>query len=125
MVSRMLKHLFMPSWLMWKFFPPAMLAEIETAIRESEMLHSGEIPDLVEGPPIGRKRILRQKITRRPEGLDGFAVLPRVGEPRGEFGQEIRCLRRITLGGFEVQLTGGIAVVSQPCDASADGAHVR
>ena len=48
MVSRMLKHLFMPSWLMWKFFPPAMLAEIETAIRESEMLHSGEIRFAIE-----------------------------------------------------------------------------
>ncbi len=48
MVGRMLKHLFMPSWLMWKYFPPALLAEIESAIRESEMLHSGEIRFAVE-----------------------------------------------------------------------------
>lgn len=48
MVSRMLKHLFMPSWQMWKHFPPAMLAEIETAIRESEIRHDGEIRFAVE-----------------------------------------------------------------------------
>lgn len=48
MVSRMLRHLFMPSWLMWKYFPPAMLAEIETAIRESEIRHHGEIRFAVE-----------------------------------------------------------------------------
>lgn len=48
MVGRMLKHLFMPAWRMWKHFPPAMLAEIETAIRESEIRHDGEIRFAVE-----------------------------------------------------------------------------
>ena len=48
MVSRLLKHLFTPSWLMWKYFPPALLAEIESAIRESETLHRGEIRFAVE-----------------------------------------------------------------------------
>lgn len=48
MVSRLLKHLFMPSWLMWKYFPPALLAEIESAIRESETSHRGEIRFAVE-----------------------------------------------------------------------------
>jgi uncharacterized membrane protein len=48
MVSRLLKHLFMPSWLMWKTFPPALLAEIESAIRESETSHRGEIRFAVE-----------------------------------------------------------------------------
>ncbi len=43
MVSRLLKHLFMPSWRLWKYFPPALLAEIESAIRESETSHRGEI----------------------------------------------------------------------------------
>jgi uncharacterized membrane protein len=48
MVNRMLKHLFMPSWLLWRYFPPALLAEIETAIRESEIQHHGEIRFAVE-----------------------------------------------------------------------------
>lgn len=48
MVSRLLKHLFMPSWRLWKYFPPALLAEIESAIRESEMSHHGEIRFAVE-----------------------------------------------------------------------------
>lgn len=48
MVSRMLKHLFMPSWLLWRYFPPALLAEIESAIRESETSHTGEIRFAVE-----------------------------------------------------------------------------
>jgi uncharacterized membrane protein len=33
---------------MWKTFPPALLAEIESAIRESETLHRGEIRFAVE-----------------------------------------------------------------------------
>jgi uncharacterized membrane protein len=48
MVSRLLKHLFMPSWRLWKYFPPALLGEIETAIRESETRHHGEIRFAVE-----------------------------------------------------------------------------
>lgn len=48
MVSRMLKHLFLPSWLMWKTFPPSMLTEIEAAIRESEIRHDGEIRFAIE-----------------------------------------------------------------------------
>ncbi len=44
----MLRHLFMPSWLLWRYFPPALLAEIETAIRESETRHHGEIRFAVE-----------------------------------------------------------------------------
>lgn len=48
MVRRLLKHLFVPSWRLWKHFPPALLAEIETAIRESETQHHGEIRFAVE-----------------------------------------------------------------------------
>ena len=38
----------MPAWLLWKYFPPALLAEIKSAIRESETQHSGEIRFAVE-----------------------------------------------------------------------------
>lgn len=48
MVKRLLKHLFMPPWLMRKYFPPTLLAEIEAAIRESEARHCGEIRFAVE-----------------------------------------------------------------------------
>lgn len=48
MVARLLKHLFMPAWLMRKYFPSRLLQEIESAIRESESLHRGEIRFAVE-----------------------------------------------------------------------------
>lgn len=48
MVGRLLKHLFMPSLMLWKYFPPALLAEIKSAIRESETQHYGEIRFAVE-----------------------------------------------------------------------------
>jgi uncharacterized membrane protein len=48
MVSRLLKHLFMPPWRLRKHFPASLLREIETAIRDSETLHSGEIRFAVE-----------------------------------------------------------------------------
>ena len=48
MVSRILKHLFMPPWLLHRNFPASLLSEIEAAIRESEKSHSGEIRFAVE-----------------------------------------------------------------------------
>lgn len=48
MVSRLLKHLFMPPWRLRKHFSAALLDEIEAAIRASEILHSGEIRFAVE-----------------------------------------------------------------------------
>ncbi len=73
MVGRMLKHLFMPSWLMWKTFPPALLAEIESAIRESETRHSGEIRFAVETSlPLSA---LWRGVSGRQAAIEAFAKL--------------------------------------------------
>jgi uncharacterized membrane protein len=83
MVSRLLKHLFMPSWLMWKSFPPALLAEIETAIRESETQHCGEIRFAVETslplPAIWRG------VSARQAAIEAFGKL-RVWDTEGNSG---------------------------------------
>jgi uncharacterized membrane protein len=49
MVSRFIKHLFMPPWRLHKNFPASLLGEIEAAVRESEKRHRGEIRFAVEG----------------------------------------------------------------------------
>jgi hypothetical protein len=45
---RILRHLFMPPWLVQRYFPRAAMARIERAISESEALHCGEIRFAVE-----------------------------------------------------------------------------
>ena len=41
--KRILKHLFAPQWIIHRAFPRATLKRIETAIRESETSHDGEL----------------------------------------------------------------------------------
>jgi uncharacterized membrane protein len=73
MVSRLLKHLFMPSLMLWKYFPPALLGEIRSAIRESEMLHHGEIRFAVETAlPVGA---LWKGMTGREAAIEAFTHL--------------------------------------------------
>ena len=48
MVKRLLRHLFALPWLLHRKFPAALLAEIETAIRDSEKNHNGEIRFAIE-----------------------------------------------------------------------------
>lgn len=48
MVKRLLRHLFALPWLLRRKFPAALLAEIETAIRDSEQHHNGEIRFAIE-----------------------------------------------------------------------------
>lgn len=48
MVNRMLRHLFMPPWMLGKRFPASLLGEIESAVRDSEKQHQGEIRFVVE-----------------------------------------------------------------------------
>ncbi len=48
MLSRTLKHLFYPPWLVRRCFPPETLSRIEAAIQASEQRHSGEIRFAVE-----------------------------------------------------------------------------
>lgn len=45
---RFLRHLFFTRWTTRRHFTPKVLAEIETAIRETEALHDGEIRFVVE-----------------------------------------------------------------------------
>jgi len=45
---RILRHLFMPNWLVKRYFPRHVLAGIERAIGESEAAHMGEIRFAVE-----------------------------------------------------------------------------
>ena len=47
-IRRWLRHLFMPPWAWRRAFPQATLDAIETAIRESEARHSGEIRFAIE-----------------------------------------------------------------------------
>ena len=46
--KRILKHLFAPHWIVYRAFPRAALKRIETAIRESETSHAGELRFAVE-----------------------------------------------------------------------------
>ncbi len=48
MVKRLFKHMFFPPLLLKKHFTRPLIEEIETAIRDSETWHSGEIRFVVE-----------------------------------------------------------------------------
>jgi hypothetical protein len=50
MVSRVLRHVFLPPWMAQRPFPRAALRAIEEAIRASERRHRGEIRFAAEGP---------------------------------------------------------------------------
>lgn len=45
---RILRHLFMPYWLVRRYFPRSVLADIERAISASELAHMGELRFAVE-----------------------------------------------------------------------------
>jgi TPM domain len=47
-VTRLLKHLFAPPWIVYRAFPRAALRRMEAAIRDSERSHSGELRFAVE-----------------------------------------------------------------------------
>jgi len=50
MVSRALKHAFLPPWVARRPFAPRVLRRIEQAIQSSERRHRGELRFAVEGP---------------------------------------------------------------------------
>jgi uncharacterized membrane protein len=55
MVTRVLKHLLLPAWLVQRPFPASALRRIEQAIKASERRHRGEVRFAVEGPlPMAR-----------------------------------------------------------------------
>ena len=47
-LKRTFKHLFAPDWLAYRAFPRATLKRIESAIRQSEAAHRGELRFVVE-----------------------------------------------------------------------------
>lgn len=47
-LRRVFRHLFAPDWLVYRAFPRTALKRMETAIRESEALHRGELRIAVE-----------------------------------------------------------------------------
>jgi uncharacterized membrane protein len=64
-LARILKHLFIPSWLAHRAFPAETLRKIEQAIKASERSHLGELRFVVEAAlPLrypGRKRSSRRR----------------------------------------------------------------
>jgi uncharacterized membrane protein len=73
MVSRLLRHLFTGPLLLHRRFPAALLAEIETAIRDSETRHNGEIRFAIETalPP---GAVLRRMMARQA-AIEAFSDL--------------------------------------------------
>lgn len=47
-MQRFIRHLLLPAWLLRRRFPPALLAEIESAVVAVERRHAGEIRFVVE-----------------------------------------------------------------------------
>lgn len=72
-MKRLLKHLFVPSWYARRAFTPALVAEIENAIRISEKSHRGELRFVVEG--VLDPKHVRDHVTPRARAIELFAQL--------------------------------------------------
>jgi len=72
-IGRTLKHLFYPGWWLRRHFPPAELQKIESAIKQSEARHSGEIRFAIESSlPL---KALWYDETVRERALEVFSLL--------------------------------------------------
>ena len=71
--KRILRHLFMPSWKVKRVLPASALRVIETAIRDSESGHYGEIRFAVEAA-LDARSLLRGK-TPRERAVEVFSQL--------------------------------------------------
>jgi len=64
-LARVLKHLFVPSWVAHRAFPAPTLRKIEQAIKASERAHTGELRFVVEASLplhyVSRKRSSRRR----------------------------------------------------------------
>ncbi|HET8609951.1 MAG TPA: TPM domain-containing protein [Burkholderiales bacterium] len=49
-MTRVVRHLFTPHWVVRRAFPKSSLRTIEQAVRESEKSHAGELRIAIEGP---------------------------------------------------------------------------
>jgi uncharacterized membrane protein len=57
-ITRVLKHLFIPDWLARRAFPASTLRRIEQAVKRSERTHRGELRFAIEGAlHIGHLRV--------------------------------------------------------------------
>ncbi len=66
MVSRVLRHLFVPPWVAHRAFPPSVLKRIEEAVKASERRHRGEIRFAVETTlPLGHLRMSSRQRARQ------------------------------------------------------------
>jgi uncharacterized membrane protein len=82
-IKRCLRHLMLPRWFAVRRFPSAAMARIERAVKESEMLHGGQVRVAVESSlDIGA---LMRKQTARERALDVFSEL-RVWDTRDNCG---------------------------------------
>ncbi len=72
-LKRTFKHLFAPDWLVYRAFPRAALRRIETAVRQSEAAHRGELRFAVEAG-LDLLPLLRG-LTPRQRALDVFSRL--------------------------------------------------
>lgn len=72
-LGRMLRHLFTSRWKVRRCFPPAVLDEVERAIREMEARHAGEIRFAVEGA-LDVPELLRDE-PPRARALEVFGAL--------------------------------------------------
>ncbi|HEY5898633.1 MAG TPA: TPM domain-containing protein [Burkholderiales bacterium] len=71
MVTRALKHLFTPEWLVRRGFSAAVLREVEKAIKASERTHRGEIRFAIEGP----LQVSQLRLSTRQRAQQVFAAL--------------------------------------------------
>src|SRR5882672_5875113 len=72
-LRRAVRHLFAMRWRVRKHFTPAVLAEIEAAIREVESRHSGEVRFVVETALDGEE--LWRGLAPRARALNVFSHL--------------------------------------------------
>jgi uncharacterized membrane protein len=72
-MGRVLRHLFSGHWVVRRAFPQATLDRIETAVRESERSHRGEVRFAVEGA-LDVIAVARG-FTARQRALDVFSLL--------------------------------------------------
>lgn len=72
-MSRAIRHLFSGYWVVCRAFPKSVLERIETAVRDSERRHRGEVRFAVEGA-LDFVPVLRG-LTPRQRALDVFSAL--------------------------------------------------
>ncbi len=72
-IKRISKHLFLDRWPLRRAFPRQVLANIEKAIKSSELKHAGQIRFVVEGALESRPLLRNQ--TPRARALDVFSRL--------------------------------------------------